>query len=75
MVLVTTGYPAGDIAGNQEIGIYFGTISRFRGNQIEMDGVAKGQGHSGGLVYHYKSRICRICGVGRAKRNPLIKLF
>jgi hypothetical protein len=57
--LVTTGYPAGDIADNQEIGIYFGTISRFRGNKIEMD-AAKGPGHSGGPVYHYGAQ----CVVG-----------
>ncbi|HIE01844.1 MAG TPA: serine protease [Thiotrichaceae bacterium] len=66
--LVTTGYPAGDIADNQEIGIYFGTISRFRGNQIEMDGAAKGQGHSGGLVYHYKTH--RIVGLVVAGYKP-----
>jgi hypothetical protein len=66
--LVTTGYPAGDIADNQEIGIYFGTISRFRGNQIEMDGVAKGRGHSGGLVYHYKTH--RVVGLVVAGYNP-----
>jgi hypothetical protein len=59
--LVTVGYPASDIVDNQEIGIYFGTISRFRGNKMEMDGVAKGQGHSGGLVYHYKTR--RVVGL------------
>jgi len=66
--LVTTGYPASDIADNQEIGIYFGTISRFRGNQIEMDGAAKGQGHSGGLVYHYKTH--RIVGLVVAGYKP-----
>ena len=43
--LVTVGYPAGDIADNKEIGIYFGAISKFRGNKMEMDGAAKGQGH------------------------------
>ena len=59
--LVTVGYPAGDLADNQEIGIYFGTISRFRGNKMEMDGAAKGQGHSGGLVYHYKTH--RVVGL------------
>ncbi len=59
--LVTVGYPAGDLADNQEIGVYFGTISRFRGNKMEMDGAAKGQGHSGGLVYHYKTH--RVVGL------------
>ena len=59
--LVTVGYPAGDLADNQEIGIYFGTIARFRGNKMEMDGAAKGQGHSGGLVYHYKTH--RVVGL------------
>lgn len=66
--LVTSGYPAGDIADNQEIGIYFGTISRFRGNQMEMDGAAKGQGHSGGLVYHYKTH--RVVGLIVAGYKP-----
>jgi len=50
--IVTTGYPAGNIKDNQELGIYFGNISRFRGNKIENDAM-KGRGHSGGLVYHY----------------------
>jgi len=58
--LVTTGYPAGEIADNQEIGIYFGTISRFRGNKMEMD-AAKGPGHSGGPVYHYRTH--RVIGL------------
>ncbi|MCK5524482.1 MAG: trypsin-like peptidase domain-containing protein [Thiomargarita sp.] len=58
--LVTTGYPAGDIKDNQELGIYFGNISRFRGNKIENDAM-KGQGHSGALVYHYKTH--RVVGL------------
>jgi len=58
--LVTTGYPAGNIKDNQELGIYFGNISRFRGNKIENDAM-KGQGHSGGLVYHYRTH--RVIGL------------
>ncbi len=67
--LVTTGYPAGDIADNQEIGIYFGTISRFRGNKIEMD-AAKGPGHSGGPVYHYRTH--QVIGLISAGYKPEI---
>ncbi len=58
--LVSVGYPAGNIADNQDIGIYLGNISKFRGNKIEND-VAKGQGHSGGLVYHYETQ--RVVGL------------
>ncbi|RKZ53056.1 MAG: hypothetical protein DRR16_16430 [Candidatus Parabeggiatoa sp. nov. 3] len=67
--LVTTGYPAGEIADNQEIGIYFGTISRFRGNKIEMD-AAKGPGHSGGPVYHYRTH--QVIGLISAGYKPEI---
>ena len=58
--IVTTGYPAGSIKDNQEIGIYFGNISRFRGHKIENDAM-KGRGHSGGLVYHYLTH--RVIGL------------
>jgi hypothetical protein len=58
--IVTAGYPASNIKNNQELGIYFGNISRFRGNKIENDAM-KGQGHSGGLVYHYKTH--RVIGL------------
>jgi len=67
--LLTTGYPAGEIADNQEIGIYFGTISRFRGNKIEMD-AAKGPGHSGGPVYHYRTH--QVIGLISAGYKPEI---
>ncbi|MDM8564920.1 AAA-like domain-containing protein [Candidatus Halobeggiatoa sp. HSG11] len=58
--LVSVGYPAGSLADNQEIGIYFGNISKFRSNKIENDAM-KGQGHSGGLVYHYETQ--RVVGL------------
>jgi len=58
--IMTTGYPAGNIKDNQEIGIYFGNISRFRGHKIENDAM-KGRGHSGGPVYHYKTH--RVIGL------------
>ena len=58
--IMTTGYPAGDIKDNQELGIYFGNISKFRGNKIENDAM-KGRGHSGGLVYHYGTH--RVIGL------------
>ncbi|MBE9562427.1 MAG: AAA-like domain-containing protein, partial [Proteobacteria bacterium] len=58
--LVSVGYPAGNIVDNQDIGIYFGNISKFRGSKIE-NNVAKGQGQSGGLVYHYETQ--RVVGL------------
>jgi len=51
--IVALGYPAGHLPNNQQIGTYFGNISRFRDdNRIENDAM-KGGGQSGGPVYHY----------------------
>jgi hypothetical protein len=58
--VVTTGYPAADIKDNQELGTYFGNISRFRGHKFENDAM-RGRGHSGGPVYHYKTH--RVIGL------------
>ncbi|HIE01839.1 MAG TPA: trypsin-like serine protease [Thiotrichaceae bacterium] len=59
--VVGVGYPAGHKPENTQIGTYVGTISRFRtDNKIEND-VIKGQGQSGGLIYHYATQ--RVIGL------------
>jgi hypothetical protein len=53
--IVAVGYPAGDIPGNEKIGFYSGTITKVReDNKFENDAM-KGEGQSGGPVYHYAS--------------------
>jgi len=59
--VVSIGYPAGHKPNSRDIGIYFGRISRFLAdNKFENDAV-KGQGQSGGLVYHYATH--RVVGL------------
>jgi len=59
--VVSVGYPAGHRADNQEIGFYFGKISRFRtDNKFENDAI-RGQGQSGAPVYHYATN--RVVGL------------
>lgn len=60
--VVTVGYPAGNLANNQEAGRYQGYISRWRYDDcLELSDAIKGKGHSGGLVYHYDTG--RVIGV------------
>jgi hypothetical protein len=59
--IVAVGYPAGHKPENTQIGIYVGKISRFRtDNKIENNAI-KGQGQSGGLIYHYATQ--RVVGL------------
>jgi formylglycine-generating enzyme required for sulfatase activity len=59
--IVAMGYPAGHRSDSQNLGIYFGHISRFNANnKIECDAI-KGQGQSGGPIYHYKTH--RVIGL------------
>jgi hypothetical protein len=62
--IVAFGYPAAHRADNQQIGTYSGKISKFRDdNRIENDAM-KGQGQSGGPVYHYATH--RVVGLASA---------
>lgn len=64
--VVAVGFPASDLAGNQAIGTYYGTISRWRDDGIvELSDAIKGKGHSGSAVYHYASQ--RVVGVVAAR--------
>ncbi|OQW91321.1 MAG: hypothetical protein BWK78_04980 [Thiotrichaceae bacterium IS1] len=59
------GYPASHKPENKESGLYSGEISRFReDNRIEIDAI-KGQGQSGGPIYHYASnRVIALASAG-----------
>lgn len=59
------GYPAIHKPQNKESGLYSGNISRFRDdNRIEIDAI-KGQGQSGGPIYHYASnRVIALASAG-----------
>jgi S1-C subfamily serine protease len=55
--VVAFGYPAAHKNENYQIGTYSDKISRFRkDNKIEIPNALKGQGQSGGPVYHYATR-------------------
>jgi len=62
--IIAVGYPAGHKPENTHIKTFIGNISGFRtDNKIENDAI-KGQGQSGGLVYHYKTH--RVIGLAVA---------
>lgn len=64
----SVGYPLGDRADNPHLGFYDGTIFRLRGDgKIETDAV-RGQGQSGGLLYHEASQ--RVIGVAVEGYKP-----
>lgn len=66
--VLSVGYPLGDRADNPHLGIYGGTIFRLRDDgKIETDAV-RGQGQSGGLLYHVASR--RVIGVAVEGYKP-----
>ena len=66
--IVTMGYPAGNLPDNEEMGVFFGHISRFTDkNKIEIPNAIKGGGHSGGPIYHYKTQ--RIIGLAQGARQ------
>jgi len=70
--IVAVGYPAGHKPENTQIKTFVGNISGFRtDNKIENDAV-KGQGQSGGLIYHYKTH--RIIGLATAGYKPEVML-
>jgi hypothetical protein len=70
--IVAVGYPAGHKPENTQIKTFIGHISGFRtDNKIENDAV-KGQGQSGGLVYHYKTH--RVIGLATAGYKPEVIL-
>lgn len=70
--IVAVGYPAGHKPENTQIKTFMGRISGFRtDNKIENDAV-KGQGQSGGLVYHYKTH--RVVGLATAGYKPEVIL-
>jgi len=58
--VISVGYP-GIHRNNAGMGIYSGSITRFVNRDLEVEGALKGQGQSGGLVYHYATH--RIIGV------------
>jgi len=61
--IISLGYPAGYIEGRDKIGVYSGEISRLFNddNTVEVSGSIQGEGHSGGLVYHYHTH--RVIGM------------
>lgn len=70
--IVAVGYPAGHKPENSQIKTFIGRISGFRtDNKIENDAV-KGQGQSGGLIYHYKTH--RVIGLATAGYKSEIML-
>ena len=70
--IVAVGYPAGHKPENTQIKIFIGKISGFRtDNKIENDAI-KGQGQSGGLIYHYKTH--RVIGLAVAGYKSEIML-
>jgi hypothetical protein len=59
--VLSVGYPLSDLVNNPHLGFYDGSISRLRDDgKIETDAV-RGQGQSGGLLYHHASQ--RVIGV------------
>jgi len=70
--IVAVGYPAGHKPENTQIKTFIGKISGFRtDNKIENDAI-KGQGQSGGLIYHYKTH--RVIGLATAGYKSEIML-
>jgi len=66
--VLSVGYPLGDRADNPHLGFYDGSISRLRDDgKIETDAV-RGQGQSGGLLYHHASQ--RVIGVAVEGYKP-----
>lgn len=66
--VLSVGYPLGDRADNPHLGVYDGTIFRLRDDgKIETDAV-RGQGQSGGLLYHPASQ--RVIGVAVEGYKP-----
>jgi hypothetical protein len=64
-VIVSLGYPAEHRTDNQQIGIYFGKISRFRtDNKIEIVDAIRGPGQDGAPIYHYATN--RVIGIATA---------
>jgi len=62
--IIAVGYPAGHKPENTHIKTFIGNISGFRtDNKIENDAI-KGQGQSGGLIYHCKTH--RVVGLATA---------
>ncbi len=66
--IVALGYPAGHRPENQEIATYIGKLSRFCTNQQFETEAIKGQGQSGGPVYHYQTR--RVIGLAVSGYDP-----
>jgi hypothetical protein len=58
--VIGIGYP-GIHKNKAGIGVYSGNITRFVDYDLEIEGAIKGQGQSGGLIYHYATH--RIIGV------------
>jgi Trypsin-like peptidase domain len=66
--VLSVGYPLGDRADNPHLGFYDGSISRLRDDgKIETDAV-RGQGQSGGLLYHHANQ--RVIGVAVEGYKP-----
>lgn len=66
--IVALGHPAGHRPENQEIATYSGKISRFCSNQQFETEAIKGQGQSGGPVYHYQTK--RVIGLAVSGYDP-----
>jgi len=64
--VVAFGYPAWNAKTNDEIGEYYGNISKIRSDhKLEIPNAIKGQGQSGGPIYHYRThRIIAITSRG-----------
>ncbi|RKZ51811.1 MAG: hypothetical protein DRR16_07280 [Candidatus Parabeggiatoa sp. nov. 3] len=58
--VISVGYP-GSHRNKAGMGIYSGNITRFVEHDLEIEGAIKGQGQSGGLLYHPTTH--RIIGV------------
>ncbi|MEK8017792.1 MAG: serine protease [Candidatus Parabeggiatoa sp.] len=58
--VISVGYP-GSHRNKAGMGIYSGNITRFVDHELEIEGAIKGQGQSGGLLYHPATH--RIIGV------------
>lgn len=70
--VLSVGYPLGDRADNPHLGFYDGSISRLRDDgKIETDAV-RGQGQSGGLLYHHANQ--RVIGVAVEGYKPEIMI-
>ncbi len=71
--VVAIGYPASHLLHNERVGTYKGHLSRWRDdNRLELSDGIKGQGQSGGAVYHYNSQRVLAVVVERYKEKVMV---